>query len=285
MNPTQDQLEATLAALEGGAAALALASGTSAVYYAIINICSAGDEIVSANNLYGGTYTMFDAILPQFGIHTRFVDPRDPNTFEPAINERTRAIYIEAIGNPVLEVVDIEAIAEIARAHNLPLIVDATFTTPYLLRSIDYGADIVCGDIQPLGVPMNYGGGLAGFIASHDDERVVMEYPSRLFGIAPTKVPGEYGFGDVAYELDDVFSDLTDRYPEIAFFSGMNALSARARRMTMARNGPGLSMNATEMSRPLLSTPVSSRIFRRLRPSRRSRQTIATRKKNRRVLM
>jgi len=143
MNPTQDQLETTLASLEGGAAALALSSGTSAVYYAIINICSAGDEIVSANNLYGGTYTMFDAILPQFGIHTRFVDPREPKNFVPAINERTRAIYIEAIGNPVLEVVDIEAIAEIARAHNLPLIVDATFTTPYLLRSIDYGADIV----------------------------------------------------------------------------------------------------------------------------------------------
>jgi len=143
MNPTQDQLESTLTSLEGGAAALALSSGTSAVYYAIINICSAGDEIVSANNLYGGTYTMFDAILPQFGIHTRFVDPRDPGNFETAINERTRAIYIEAIGNPVLEVVDIEAIAEIARTHNLPLIVDATFTTPYLLRSIDYGADIV----------------------------------------------------------------------------------------------------------------------------------------------
>jgi O-acetylhomoserine (thiol)-lyase len=143
MNPTQDQLETTLASLEGGAAALALSSGTSAVYYAIINICSAGDEIVSANNLYGGTYTMFDAILPQFGIHTRFVDAREPKNFAPAINERTRAIYIEAIGNPVLEVVDIEAIAEIARAHNLPLIVDATFATPYLLRSIDYGADIV----------------------------------------------------------------------------------------------------------------------------------------------
>ena len=143
MNPTQDQLETTLAALDGGAAALALSSGTSAVYYAIINLCSAGDEIVSANNLYGGTYTMFDAILPQFGIHTRFVDPREPKNFEPAINDRTRAVYIEAIGNPVLEVADIEAVAEIAHAHNLPLIVDATFTTPFLLKSIDYGADIV----------------------------------------------------------------------------------------------------------------------------------------------
>jgi len=143
MNPTQEQLESTLAALEGGAGALALSSGTSAVYYAIINLCAAGDEIVSANNLYGGTHTMFSAILPQFGIHTRFVDPRDPDNFEPAINERTRAIYVEAIGNPVLEMVDIEAVAGIAHAHNLPLIVDATFTTPFLLKSIDYGADIV----------------------------------------------------------------------------------------------------------------------------------------------
>jgi O-acetylhomoserine (thiol)-lyase len=147
MNPTQDQLEKTLAALEGGGAALALSSGTSAIYYTIINICSSGDEIVSANNLYGGTYTMFDAILPQFGIHTRFVDPRNPQNFEPAINERTRAIFIETIGNPVLEFTDIEAVAAIAGRHKLPLIVDATFTTPYLFRSIEHGADIVVNSL------------------------------------------------------------------------------------------------------------------------------------------
>jgi O-acetylhomoserine (thiol)-lyase len=147
MNPTQDVLEQRVAALEGGAAALALASGTSAVYYSIINICSAGDEIVSANNLYGGTYTMFDAILPQFGIQVKFADSRDPLNIETAISEKTRAIFIEAIGNPLLEVTDIEAVSEIAHKHNLPLIVDATFTTPHLLKSIEYGADIVVNSL------------------------------------------------------------------------------------------------------------------------------------------
>lgn len=147
MNPTQDVLEQRVAALEGGAAALALSSGTSAVYYSIINLCAAGDEIVSANNLYGGTYTMFDSILPQFDIHVNFVDPRDPNNFEQAITKKTKGIFIETIGNPVLEFVDIDAVAEIAHKHNLPLIVDATFTTPYLLRSIDHGADIVINSL------------------------------------------------------------------------------------------------------------------------------------------
>jgi len=147
MNPTQDVLEQRVASLEGGAAALALASGTSAVYYSIINLCAAGDEIVSANNLYGGTYTMFDSILPQFGIHANFVDPRDPKNFERAISEKTRGIFIETVGNPVLEFADIDAVAEIAHQHKLPLIVDGTFTTPYLLRSIEHGADIVINSL------------------------------------------------------------------------------------------------------------------------------------------
>ena len=147
MNPTQDVLEQRVAALEGGAAALALASGTSAIHYSIINICSAGDEIVSASNLYGGTYTMFDSILPQFGIHTKFADARDPRSFESAITDKTRAIFIETIGNPLLDFTDIGAISEIARKHHLPLIVDATFTTPYLLKSLDYGADIVVNSL------------------------------------------------------------------------------------------------------------------------------------------
>ena len=147
MNPTQDVLEQRIAALEGGAAALALSSGTSAVYYSIINLCSAGDEIVSANNLYGGTYTMFDCILPQFDIHVNFVDPRNPQSFEQAITEKTRGIFIETIGNPVLEFTDIRAVAEIAHRHNLPLIVDGTFTSPHLLRSIEHGADIVVNSL------------------------------------------------------------------------------------------------------------------------------------------
>ncbi|OPZ72960.1 MAG: Methionine gamma-lyase [bacterium ADurb.Bin478] len=143
-NPTQEVLEQRMAALEHGAAALAVASGTAAIYYAIINICSNGDEIVSANNLYGGTYTMFDTILPQFGIQTRFVDPVAPKNFSAAINEKTRALFVETIGNPTLGVTDIEAVAEIAHSHHLPLLVDSTFTTPYLLKPIEHGADIVC---------------------------------------------------------------------------------------------------------------------------------------------
>ncbi len=143
MNPTQDVLEKRVAALEGGAAGLALASGTSAIFYSIINLASAGDEIVAANNLYGGTHTMFDNILPQFNIKANFVDPRNPDNFDKAINNKTKAIYIEAIGNPVLGFTDIEAVSKIAKKHHIPLIVDSTFTTPYLLRPIEHGADIV----------------------------------------------------------------------------------------------------------------------------------------------
>jgi O-acetylhomoserine (thiol)-lyase len=162
MNPTQDVLEKRIAAIEGGAAALALSSGTSAVYYSVINICSAGEEIVSANNLYGGTYTMFESILPQFGIRTRFVNPGDPINFEKAINEKTRAIYIETIGNPALEFTDIKAVSDIAHNHNIPLIVDATFTTPYLLRSIEHGADIVVNSITKwMG---GHGAGIGGVV-------------------------------------------------------------------------------------------------------------------------
>lgn len=146
-NPTQDILEQRMAALEGGAAAVAVASGTSAIFYTIITLAQSGDEIVSANNLYGGTYTMFDAILPKMGIKTRFVDTRASSDMEAgieaAINDRTRAVYIETIGNPVLDFTDIRAVADIAHRHGLPLIVDSTFTPPSLLRPIDHGADIV----------------------------------------------------------------------------------------------------------------------------------------------
>jgi O-acetylhomoserine (thiol)-lyase len=162
MNPTQDILEKRIAAIEGGAAALALSSGTSAIYYSIINICSAGEEIVSANNLYGGTYTMFEAILPQFGIKVNLVDSRKPENFEAAVNEKTRAIYVETIGNPVSDVVDLEAVAKIADKHHLPLIVDATFTTPYLLRPLDYGATIICHSLTKwLG---GHGAGIGGVV-------------------------------------------------------------------------------------------------------------------------
>lgn len=143
MNPTNDVLEKRLAQLDGGAAALTLSSGTAAIYFAVTNILKQGDELVSANNLYGGTFTQFDAILPQQGIHVRFASVNDFAATEAAINEKTRAIYIEAVGNPVLDVADIEQYAAVAKKHHLPLIVDATFTPPTLLRPIEHGANIV----------------------------------------------------------------------------------------------------------------------------------------------
>lgn len=146
-NPTHDVLEQRISALEGGAASVAVASGTSAIHYTIITIAKAGDEIVAASNLYGGTYTQFDAILPALGITTKFVDVRDPQNFEKAITEKTKLVYIEAIGNPVLDVADVEEIAKVAHRHGLPLVVDATFTTPYLFRAIDHGADIVINSL------------------------------------------------------------------------------------------------------------------------------------------
>ncbi len=143
MNPTTAVLEERVAALEGGAGALALASGTSAIFYSIINLAQAGDEIVAANNLYGGTYTQFNDILPSLGIKVHLVDPSDPQNFSAAINAKTKALYCETIGNPALELVDIQAIADVAHANGLPLIVDSTFTSPALLRPIEHGADIV----------------------------------------------------------------------------------------------------------------------------------------------
>jgi O-acetylhomoserine (thiol)-lyase len=145
--PTQDVLERRISALEGGAASVAFASGTSAIYNTIVTITKQGDEIVSANNLYGGTYTMFDAILPNFGITTTFVDPKRPANFTEAFTEKTKLLYIETIGNPVLDFTDIKEAADIAHARGVPLVVDGTFTTPYLLRTIDYGADIVINSL------------------------------------------------------------------------------------------------------------------------------------------
>lgn len=146
-NPTNEVLETRVSQLEGGAASVAVASGTAAIFNTVITIAKGGDEIVSASNLYGGTYTMFDAILPDFGITTRFVDVLDPPSFEAAINKKTKLIYIETIGNPGLDLADIDAISAIAKKYHLPLVVDGTFTTPYLLRTIEHGADIVINSL------------------------------------------------------------------------------------------------------------------------------------------
>ena len=143
MNPTSDVFEQRIAALEGGAAALATASGSAAISYAVQNIATAGDHIVSSVNLYGGTYNLFANTLKEQGLTTTFVDPSNPENFEKAIQPNTKLLYAETLGNPNSDVIDLEAISEIAHKHGIPLIVDNTFATPYLLRPIEHGADIV----------------------------------------------------------------------------------------------------------------------------------------------
>lgn len=142
-NPTEDVFEKRIAALEGGVAALAVASGAAAVTYTILNLAQNGDNIVSAKNIYGGSFNLCEHTLPQYGIDTKFVDIFNEEQVESAINEKTKALYIETLGNPNSDVVDIESVAKIAHKHKIPLVVDNTFATPYLVRPIEYGADIV----------------------------------------------------------------------------------------------------------------------------------------------
>lgn len=142
-NPTEDVFEKRIAALEGGVAALAVASGAAAVTYTMLNLAQNGDNIVSAKNIYGGSFNLFEHTLPQYGIDTNFVDIFNEEQVEIAINEKTKALYIETLGNPNSDVVDIESVAKIAHKHKIPLVVDNTFATPYLVRPIEYGADIV----------------------------------------------------------------------------------------------------------------------------------------------
>ena len=142
-NPTVDVFEQRIAALEGGSAAIAVASGAAAVTYAILNLAGAGDEIVSASTLYGGTYSLFAHTLPRYGIRTVFIDPDDVSNFEKAITPKTKAIFYETLGNPGINVIDFDAVGEIAKKHGLPVVVDNTFATPYLFRPLEHGADVV----------------------------------------------------------------------------------------------------------------------------------------------
>ncbi|WP_040030274.1 homocysteine synthase [Staphylococcus cohnii] len=143
MNPTQNVFEERVAALEGGVGALATASGQAAIHLALLNIVESGDEIVASSNLYGGTYNLFNVTFKKLGIKVHFVDPSDPENFKVALTDKTKAVYAETIGNPRIDVLDIEKVAHIAHEHKIPLIVDNTFPTPYLLRPFEYGADIV----------------------------------------------------------------------------------------------------------------------------------------------
>ncbi len=162
MNPTTDVLEQRVAALEGGAACLGVASGTSGVFYSIINLAEAGDEIVSANNLYGGTYTQFNDILPKMGITVKFVDPNNPENFAAAITDKTKALFCETVSNPGLDVADLKAIGDIASSHGIPFVVDSTFSTPYLTRPIEHGCDVVVHSLTKwLG---GHGNGIGGVV-------------------------------------------------------------------------------------------------------------------------
>ena len=143
MNPTWDVLEQRLAQLEGGIAALVVASGQAAITYAVLNVCRAGDNIISVSTLYGGTYNLFAHTLPQYGIEVRFVDPDDPDAVAKLTDDKTRLVFAETIGNPRMNVVDIKAWADAAHAAGLPLVVDNTIATPYVIRPLEWGADIV----------------------------------------------------------------------------------------------------------------------------------------------
>ena len=192
-NPTQGVLEERVAALEGGAAALALASGTSAVFNSIVNICENGDEIVSANDLYGGTYTMFNDILPKFGISVKWVDPTDPSNFEEAITDKTKLLFCETVSNPALHIADTEKISKIAHNHGIPLIVDATFTTPYLQRPIDFGADILVHSLTKwLG---GHGNGIGGVVVDSGK----FDWTNGKF---PLMTEPEASYHDVRWALD-----------------------------------------------------------------------------------
>ena len=201
MNPTQDVLEQRITAMEGGAASVAMASGTNAIFYAVITIAQNGDEIVSANNLYGGTYTMFDAILPNFGIKTRFVKPDNPKNFEDAITDKTKLIFIEGIGNPALDFTDIEKIASIAHKHDLPLVFDGTFTTPYLLQAINYGADIVINSLTKwIG---GHGSAIGGIVTDSGK----FSWKNKKFPLFTEPDPNYHGLR-WAYDLPDALSPI-----------------------------------------------------------------------------
>ncbi|GHU43395.1 O-acetylhomoserine aminocarboxypropyltransferase [Betaproteobacteria bacterium] len=201
MNPTQDVLEKRLAALEGGIAALALASGMAAITASIQTIARAGDNIVSSSALYGGTYTLFSHTLPSYGVEVRFADPRDPASFESLFDERTKAVFCESIGNPLGNITDFEKLAEIAHRNHVPLIVDNTVPSPYLCRPFEHGADIVVQSLTKyLG---GHGNSIGGAIidsgkfpwAAHKEKFRSLNEPDPAYhGVVYTEALGEAAY-------------------------------------------------------------------------------------------
>lgn len=236
-NPTTDMFEQRIAALEGGAAALATASGSSAITYAIMNIAGVGDNIVAANTLYGGTYNLLVHTLPAFGITTTLVNPDDPKNFESAINENTKAIFLETLGNPNNNIIDFDEVAKIARKHGIPVIADNTFATPYLFRPIEHGMDIVVHSATKFigGHGTSIGGvivdsGKFDWAASGKFPRLTNPDPS-YHGLSYTQA-----FGGLAFILKARVTLLRDTGAAISpfnsfmFIQGLETLSLRVER-------------------------------------------------------
>lgn len=238
-NPTEDVFEKRIAALEGGVAALAVASGAAAVTYTILNLAQNGDNIVSAKNIYGGSFNLFEHTLPQYGIQTTFVDIFNENEVENAINEKTKALYIETLGNPNSDVVDIESVARIAHRHKIPLVVDNTFATPYLVRPIEYGADIVVHSATKFigGHGTSIGGvivdgGKFDWEASGKFDSLTKPNPS-YHGISFTKACGPAAFVTKvrAILLRDTGATVSP-FNAFLFLQGLETLSLRVERHT-----------------------------------------------------
>lgn len=238
-NPTEDVFEKRIAALEGGVAALAVASGAAAVTYTILNLAQNGDNIVSAKNIYGGSFNLFEHTLPQYGIQTTFVDIFNEKEVVNAINEKTKALYIETLGNPNSDVVDIESVARIAHRHKIPLVVDNTFATPYLVRPIEYGADIVVHSATKFigGHGTSIGGvivdgGKFDWEASGKFDSLTKPNPS-YHGISFTKACGPAAFVTKvrAILLRDTGATVSP-FNAFLFLQGLETLSLRVERHT-----------------------------------------------------
>ena len=236
-NSTQDVFEKRIAALEGGVAALATASGSAAITYTFLNLAQAGDHIVAAKTIYGGTYNLLAHTLPQYGITTTFVDPEEESSFEAAIQDNTKAIFIESLGNPNSNVIDIEKLANIAHAHKIPLVIDNTFATPYLLRPIEFGADIVVHSATKFigGHGTAIGGvivdsGKFDWIASGKFPSLVDPNPS-YHGVSFAKVVGPAAFVTKirAILLRDTGATLAPLHAFL-FLQGLETLSLRVER-------------------------------------------------------
>ena len=238
-NPTEDVFEKRIAALEGGVAAVAVASGAAAVTYTILNLAQNGDNIVSAKNIYGGSFNLFEHTLPQYGIETNFVDIFNEEEVESAINEKTKALYIETLGNPNSDVVDVESVAKIAHKHKIPLVVDNTFATPYLVRPIEYGADIVVHSATKFigGHGTSIGGvivdgGKFDWDASGKFDSLTKPNPS-YHGISFTKACGPAAFVTKvrAILLRDTGATVSP-FNAFLFLQGLETLSLRVERHT-----------------------------------------------------